>query len=172
MCGAESTSIWRIQPENCFCRALNVRVSGSVSGLRSLSVTAQSEQTRTTGGVTRLIHQGNRPQTVWQPYFRLAVHMVKWVCHKGCFLQTDLNFQCRCYLQCVLIPAPFRFYRACLQRTSLCSLLTGALLEATTALGARSTIPYPFPQGLNSHAVLKGGCFIPAWMHREEVSRI
>ncbi|XP_042363571.1 1-phosphatidylinositol 4,5-bisphosphate phosphodiesterase epsilon-1 isoform X2 [Plectropomus leopardus] len=50
---------------------------------------------------------------------------------------------------------PPRFYRACGQRTSVCSLLTGALLEATTALGARSALPYPWPPGPNSHAVLK-----------------
>ncbi|XP_051274102.1 1-phosphatidylinositol 4,5-bisphosphate phosphodiesterase epsilon-1 isoform X1 [Dicentrarchus labrax] len=48
-----------------------------------------------------------------------------------------------------------RFYRACDQRTSVCSLLTGALLEATAALGARSALLYPLPQGPNSHAVLK-----------------
>lgn len=38
------------------------------------------------------------------------------------------------------------------------SLLTGALLEAVAALGARSALSYPFPQGIghNSHAVLKG----------------
>uniref|UniRef100_A0AAQ5YKB9 Phosphoinositide phospholipase C n=1 Tax=Amphiprion ocellaris TaxID=80972 RepID=A0AAQ5YKB9_AMPOC len=36
------------------------------------------------------------------------------------------------------------FYRACGQRTSVCSLLTGALLEATAALGARSSLLYPF----------------------------
>lgn len=51
-----------------------------------------------------------------------------------------------------------RLYRACVRRISLCSLLTGALLEAIAALGARSAPPYPFPQGCNSHAVLKGGC--------------
>ncbi|XP_034564652.1 1-phosphatidylinositol 4,5-bisphosphate phosphodiesterase epsilon-1 isoform X2 [Notolabrus celidotus] len=50
---------------------------------------------------------------------------------------------------------PPRLYRACNQRTSACSLLTGALLEATAALGARSTLPYPLPQGPNGHAVLK-----------------
>ncbi|XP_054454527.1 1-phosphatidylinositol 4,5-bisphosphate phosphodiesterase epsilon-1 isoform X2 [Anoplopoma fimbria] len=50
---------------------------------------------------------------------------------------------------------PPRFYRACGQRTSVCSLLTGALLEATAALGARSALPYPLPPGPNSHAVLK-----------------
>ncbi|XP_047464842.1 1-phosphatidylinositol 4,5-bisphosphate phosphodiesterase epsilon-1 isoform X3 [Mugil cephalus] len=51
---------------------------------------------------------------------------------------------------------PSRFYyRACGQRTSVCSLLTGALLEATTALGARSALLYPVPQCPNSHAVLK-----------------
>ncbi|XP_049915900.1 1-phosphatidylinositol 4,5-bisphosphate phosphodiesterase epsilon-1 isoform X5 [Epinephelus moara] len=48
-----------------------------------------------------------------------------------------------------------RFYLACGQRTSACSLLTGALLEATAALGARSALPYPLPQAPNSHAVLK-----------------
>lgn len=53
-----------------------------------------------------------------------------------------------------------RFYRACGQRTSVCSLLTGALLEATVALGARSALLYPLPQGPNSHTVLKGKC---AW---------
>ncbi|XP_044033879.1 1-phosphatidylinositol 4,5-bisphosphate phosphodiesterase epsilon-1 isoform X3 [Siniperca chuatsi] len=50
---------------------------------------------------------------------------------------------------------PPRFYRACGQRTSVCSLLTGALLEATAALGARSALPYPLPQSANSHAALK-----------------
>ncbi|XP_049420319.1 1-phosphatidylinositol 4,5-bisphosphate phosphodiesterase epsilon-1 [Epinephelus fuscoguttatus] len=50
---------------------------------------------------------------------------------------------------------PPRFYLACDQRTSVCSLLTGALLEATAALGARSALPYPLPQAPNSHAVLK-----------------
>uniref|UniRef100_A0A3P8TPD4 Phosphoinositide phospholipase C n=1 Tax=Amphiprion percula TaxID=161767 RepID=A0A3P8TPD4_AMPPE len=48
-----------------------------------------------------------------------------------------------------------RFYRACGQRTSVCSLLTGALLEATAALGARSSLLYPLPQCPNGHAVLK-----------------
>uniref|UniRef100_A0A665W4E4 Phosphoinositide phospholipase C n=1 Tax=Echeneis naucrates TaxID=173247 RepID=A0A665W4E4_ECHNA len=48
-----------------------------------------------------------------------------------------------------------RSSRACGQRTSVCSLLSGALLEATAALGARSVLPYPSPQGPNSHAVLK-----------------
>ncbi|KAM6964739.1 1-phosphatidylinositol 4,5-bisphosphate phosphodiesterase epsilon-1 isoform 1-T1 [Tautogolabrus adspersus] len=52
-------------------------------------------------------------------------------------------------------PYPLRLYRACDQRTSVCSLLTGALLEATAALGARSTLTYPMPQGPNGHAVLK-----------------
>lgn len=92
-------------------------------------------------------------------------HIFVWLftsLHESVTKNTNLNVQFRCYLQSVLIPAPFRFYRACLQRTSLCSLLTGALLEATTALGARSSLPYPVPQGLNSHAVLKGGCFILA----------
>lgn len=56
-----------------------------------------------------------------------------------------------------------RLYRACLQRTLVCSLLTGALLEATAALGARSAVAYPFPQGPNSHAVLKGGCYTVVW---------
>ncbi|XP_075884265.1 1-phosphatidylinositol 4,5-bisphosphate phosphodiesterase epsilon-1 isoform X2 [Nelusetta ayraudi] len=50
---------------------------------------------------------------------------------------------------------PPRFYRACLQRTPLCSLLTGALLEATTAIGARTALLCPLPQGLSSQAVLK-----------------
>uniref|UniRef100_A0A3Q0RX65 Phosphoinositide phospholipase C n=1 Tax=Amphilophus citrinellus TaxID=61819 RepID=A0A3Q0RX65_AMPCI len=48
-----------------------------------------------------------------------------------------------------------RFYRACSQKTTLCSLLTGALLEATLSLGARSALLYPLPQCPNSHAVLK-----------------
>uniref|UniRef100_A0A8C9X9V5 Phosphoinositide phospholipase C n=1 Tax=Sander lucioperca TaxID=283035 RepID=A0A8C9X9V5_SANLU len=46
-------------------------------------------------------------------------------------------------------------YERTVPRTSVCSLLTGALLEATAALGARSALPYPLPQGPNSHAVLK-----------------
>ncbi|XP_068439869.1 1-phosphatidylinositol 4,5-bisphosphate phosphodiesterase epsilon-1 isoform X2 [Clinocottus analis] len=45
---------------------------------------------------------------------------------------------------------PPRFFRACGQRTSVCSLLTGALLEATTALGARSALPYLLPQSPNA----------------------
>lgn len=69
----------------------------------------------------------------------------------------------RCYISIPNViftsssPSP-RVYRACLQRTSVFSLLTGALLEAIAALGARSALPYPFPQGTghNSHAVLKG----------------
>ncbi|XP_068610524.1 1-phosphatidylinositol 4,5-bisphosphate phosphodiesterase epsilon-1 [Brachionichthys hirsutus] len=48
-----------------------------------------------------------------------------------------------------------RLYRACSRRTSVCSLLTGALLEATAALGARSSLPCPSPQGPNGHGVLK-----------------
>ncbi|KAF7668924.1 hypothetical protein LDENG_00276200 [Lucifuga dentata] len=47
-----------------------------------------------------------------------------------------------------------RSYRACDLRTSLCSLLTGALLEVTLALGARSALPLLVPQS-SSHAVLK-----------------
>uniref|UniRef100_A0A668A3T9 Phosphoinositide phospholipase C n=1 Tax=Myripristis murdjan TaxID=586833 RepID=A0A668A3T9_9TELE len=48
-----------------------------------------------------------------------------------------------------------QFYRACGQRTLVCSLLTGALLEATAALGARSTLPCPAPQGPIGHIMLK-----------------
>uniref|UniRef100_A0A3Q3BAX8 Phosphoinositide phospholipase C n=1 Tax=Kryptolebias marmoratus TaxID=37003 RepID=A0A3Q3BAX8_KRYMA len=48
-----------------------------------------------------------------------------------------------------------RSYRACDQRTSLSSLLTGALLEATVVLGSRFALPYPLLQTPNSHAVLK-----------------
>lgn len=51
----------------------------------------------------------------------------------------------------------------------MCSLLTGALLEATAALGSRSALPYPFPQGPNSHAVLKGGCYTVVWVYKEKV---
>ncbi|XP_041670988.1 1-phosphatidylinositol 4,5-bisphosphate phosphodiesterase epsilon-1 isoform X2 [Cheilinus undulatus] len=65
----------------------------------------------------------------------------------------DLNL-CLSTRDCRSSHSP-RLYRACDQRTSVCSLLTGALLEATTALGARSTLPYPMPQGPNGHAVLK-----------------
>uniref|UniRef100_A0A672JF31 Phosphoinositide phospholipase C n=1 Tax=Salarias fasciatus TaxID=181472 RepID=A0A672JF31_SALFA len=52
-------------------------------------------------------------------------------------------------------PCVCEFYRVCGQRTSVCSLLTGALLEATTALGARSALPFPLPQCPNGHGVLK-----------------
>ncbi|XP_076007670.1 1-phosphatidylinositol 4,5-bisphosphate phosphodiesterase epsilon-1 isoform X2 [Genypterus blacodes] len=54
-------------------------------------------------------------------------------------------------------PPPYesRSFRACGLRTSLCSLLTGALLEAALALGARSALPCPPPQASASHAVLK-----------------
>ncbi|XP_055085431.1 1-phosphatidylinositol 4,5-bisphosphate phosphodiesterase epsilon-1 isoform X3 [Periophthalmus magnuspinnatus] len=56
-----------------------------------------------------------------------------------------------------LIPRPSRLYRACSVRTSVCSLLSGALLEATAAVGARSSLPLPppCPQSANCHAVLK-----------------
>uniref|UniRef100_A0A3P9CDJ3 Phosphoinositide phospholipase C n=1 Tax=Maylandia zebra TaxID=106582 RepID=A0A3P9CDJ3_9CICH len=47
------------------------------------------------------------------------------------------------------------FYRSCSQKTKLGSLLTGALLEATLVLGARTALLYPLPQCPNSHAVLK-----------------
>uniref|UniRef100_I3KHV3 Phosphoinositide phospholipase C n=1 Tax=Oreochromis niloticus TaxID=8128 RepID=I3KHV3_ORENI len=47
------------------------------------------------------------------------------------------------------------FYRSCSQKTKLSSLLTGALLEATLVLGARTALLYPLPQCPNSHAVLK-----------------
>ncbi|XP_035468338.2 1-phosphatidylinositol 4,5-bisphosphate phosphodiesterase epsilon-1 isoform X3 [Scophthalmus maximus] len=50
---------------------------------------------------------------------------------------------------------PHRFYLSCGQRTSVCSLLTGALLEAIASLGARSALPYPLPPGPNGHGVLK-----------------
>ncbi|KAK7919592.1 hypothetical protein WMY93_010876 [Mugilogobius chulae] len=48
-------------------------------------------------------------------------------------------------------------HRACSVRTSVCSLLSGALLEATAALGSRFSLPLPLPcpQSANSHAVLK-----------------
>ncbi|XP_041830274.1 1-phosphatidylinositol 4,5-bisphosphate phosphodiesterase epsilon-1 [Melanotaenia boesemani] len=58
-------------------------------------------------------------------------------------------------LRCCPPSHPPRWYRACGQRTSVCSLLTGALLESTVALGARSALPCPLPQCPNSHAVLK-----------------
>ncbi|XP_067343734.1 1-phosphatidylinositol 4,5-bisphosphate phosphodiesterase epsilon-1 isoform X4 [Channa argus] len=58
----------------------------------------------------------------------------------------------RCHLS---HPPSYRFYRACGQRSLVCSLLTGALLEATAAIGARSALLYPLVQGPNSHAVLK-----------------
>nr|XP_057918195.1 1-phosphatidylinositol 4,5-bisphosphate phosphodiesterase epsilon-1 isoform X3 [Doryrhamphus excisus] len=44
---------------------------------------------------------------------------------------------------------PLRSYLASDHRTSVCSLLTGALLDATTALGARSGLPYPLGQSPN-----------------------
>ncbi|KAM9716500.1 1-phosphatidylinositol 4,5-bisphosphate phosphodiesterase epsilon-1 isoform 5-T8 [Menidia menidia] len=50
---------------------------------------------------------------------------------------------------------PPRLYRACGQRTLVCSLLAGALLETTVALGARSALHCPLPQCPSSHAVLK-----------------
>ncbi|XP_077481410.1 1-phosphatidylinositol 4,5-bisphosphate phosphodiesterase epsilon-1 isoform X1 [Stigmatopora argus] len=51
---------------------------------------------------------------------------------------------------------PLSFYLVCGQRTSVWSLLTGGLLEATSALGARCMLPCPFGQSPNSsHGVLK-----------------
>uniref|UniRef100_A0A8C4HFJ3 Phosphoinositide phospholipase C n=1 Tax=Dicentrarchus labrax TaxID=13489 RepID=A0A8C4HFJ3_DICLA len=46
------------------------------------------------------------------------------------------------FLPCLHFLFMPRFYRACDQRTSVCSLLTGALLEATAALGARSLMSF------------------------------
>ncbi|XP_061911649.1 1-phosphatidylinositol 4,5-bisphosphate phosphodiesterase epsilon-1 isoform X2 [Entelurus aequoreus] len=46
-------------------------------------------------------------------------------------------------------PCPPRSYLASDHRTSVCSLLTGALLDATAALGARSGLPCPFVQSPN-----------------------
>lgn len=54
----------------------------------------------------------------------------------------------------------------------MCSLLTGALLEATAALGARSALPYPLPQGPNSHAVLKGGFYTVVRVCIEKVNKL
>ncbi|XP_015230727.1 PREDICTED: 1-phosphatidylinositol 4,5-bisphosphate phosphodiesterase epsilon-1 isoform X2 [Cyprinodon variegatus] len=67
----------------------------------------------------------------------------------GPALKTGFNSQCfQHYL-------PHRLYRACDQRTSLSSLLTGALLEATLSVGARAALLFSVPQCSNSHAVLK-----------------
>ncbi|XP_058477625.1 1-phosphatidylinositol 4,5-bisphosphate phosphodiesterase epsilon-1 [Solea solea] len=56
---------------------------------------------------------------------------------------------------CLNPSQPLRLYRSCGQRTSVCSLLTGALQEATAALGARCPLPYVLPQCPNNHGVLK-----------------
>lgn len=69
----------------------------------------------------------------------------------------------------MFISTSSRLYRACLQRTLVSSLLTGALLEATAALGSRSAVPYAFPQGPTSHAVLKGGCYTVLWVSKQNV---
>ncbi|XP_072312345.1 1-phosphatidylinositol 4,5-bisphosphate phosphodiesterase epsilon-1 isoform X2 [Eucyclogobius newberryi] len=55
------------------------------------------------------------------------------------------------------VSRPARLYRACSVRTCVCSLLSGAVLEATAALGARSSLPLPAPspQNANCHTVLK-----------------
>ncbi|XP_075314190.1 1-phosphatidylinositol 4,5-bisphosphate phosphodiesterase epsilon-1 isoform X2 [Odontesthes bonariensis] len=61
-----------------------------------------------------------------------------------------------CLHHCCCHPSqPPRFYRACGQRTLVCSLLAGALLETTAALGVRSALYCPLPQCPSSHAVLK-----------------
>uniref|UniRef100_A0AAV2LGA3 Phosphoinositide phospholipase C n=1 Tax=Knipowitschia caucasica TaxID=637954 RepID=A0AAV2LGA3_KNICA len=48
-----------------------------------------------------------------------------------------------------------RSFRACSVRTSLCSLLAGALLEATASLGSRSSLPLPSasPLSANCHVL-------------------
>ncbi|KAM4715436.1 1-phosphatidylinositol 4,5-bisphosphate phosphodiesterase epsilon-1 isoform 2-T3 [Anableps anableps] len=48
-----------------------------------------------------------------------------------------------------------RLYRACDQKTLLCSLLTGAFLEATVSVGARASLSFSLPQCSNGQAVLK-----------------
>ncbi|XP_028286100.1 1-phosphatidylinositol 4,5-bisphosphate phosphodiesterase epsilon-1 isoform X4 [Parambassis ranga] len=68
----------------------------------------------------------------------------------ACPARSDLNQYSWCHP-----PHQIRFYRACGQRTSVCSFLSGALLEATAALGARSSLLYPLPLCPSSHAVLK-----------------
>uniref|UniRef100_A0A3Q3MAA6 Phosphoinositide phospholipase C n=1 Tax=Mastacembelus armatus TaxID=205130 RepID=A0A3Q3MAA6_9TELE len=73
--------------------------------------------------------------------FKVCARMLRFVSVKYALL-------CFCFFMS-------RFYRACGQRTSVCSLLTGALLEAIAALGARSALPYALPHLPNSHAVLK-----------------
>ncbi|XP_035997704.1 1-phosphatidylinositol 4,5-bisphosphate phosphodiesterase epsilon-1 isoform X4 [Fundulus heteroclitus] len=61
-----------------------------------------------------------------------------------------------CFIPSCYQPShPHRLYRACDQRTQLCSLLSGALLEATVSLGARAALPFSLPQCCNGHAVLK-----------------
>nr|XP_015818640.2 1-phosphatidylinositol 4,5-bisphosphate phosphodiesterase epsilon-1 isoform X3 [Nothobranchius furzeri] len=57
--------------------------------------------------------------------------------------------------QCCQPCRPHRLYLACDQKTSLSSLLAGALLEATVGVGVRSALPCPLPPCPNGHAVLK-----------------
>lgn len=81
-----------------------------------------------------------------------ALEITDWIYHEIFRLKLQTNFISR-------------FYRSCSQKTKLGSLLTGALLEATLVLGARTALLYPLPQCPNSHAVLKGRLHAVVCMH-------
>uniref|UniRef100_A0A3B4VIV0 Phosphoinositide phospholipase C n=1 Tax=Seriola dumerili TaxID=41447 RepID=A0A3B4VIV0_SERDU len=108
-----------------------------------------------TRAIVRTLPSGRISEEVWE----VVVHHRIWQPNKKDMWPILIHgvgeeFRvCRGMLRSVGVK--LQFYRSCGQRTSVCSLLTGALLEATTALGARSALPYPLPQGPNSHAVLK-----------------
>ncbi|KAM9716498.1 1-phosphatidylinositol 4,5-bisphosphate phosphodiesterase epsilon-1 isoform 3-T6 [Menidia menidia] len=100
-----------------------------------------------------LIHPARKLMLSWPGCTRLREALgplqVASVNHAGLDLNSGPN---HCYYH----PSrPPRLYRACGQRTLVCSLLAGALLETTVALGARSALHCPLPQCPSSHAVLK-----------------
>uniref|UniRef100_A0A8D0GBT1 Phosphoinositide phospholipase C n=1 Tax=Sphenodon punctatus TaxID=8508 RepID=A0A8D0GBT1_SPHPU len=67
----------------------------------------------------------------------LSLHLVKSIWHEVSFLSLNLLLAaCSCIRPCVR--KAVSEYRATLHRTSLSNYITGALLEATTSLGARS----------------------------------
>lgn len=108
--------------------------------------------------VASLVLVAKKEPHLTHPAKKLLLSSPTNVCHReSC---ASLHTDAACSLRQSLSPCPslyhlHRFYRSCGQQTSVCSLLTGALLEATTALGARSSLLYPCPQSSNCLAVVK-----------------
>uniref|UniRef100_A0A4W6D086 Phosphoinositide phospholipase C n=1 Tax=Lates calcarifer TaxID=8187 RepID=A0A4W6D086_LATCA len=108
-----------------------------------------------TRAIVRTLPSGRISEEVWEVVVRHRIWQPSKV-DIGPILMRGIGEDLRaCGGMLRFVGVKLQFYRSCGQRTSVCSLLTGALLEATVALGARSSLPYFLPQSPNSHAVLK-----------------